>query len=212
MIEKEALVKLVSKGFSVRAIAKELGVCPATACKALHKYSLQTQYQPLFIEQAVLEQMIADGLSTWAIAKKLDRSQFCVCWYLKKYRLKTKHKRKVRQDCCSYCGEEDKKAFYSDRFCMCKVCQKKYTQDRNQRLKQEFVDYKGGKCELCGYNKCLASLHFHHVDPKTKDPKWRSLLKKTLEQVKEELDKCQLLCANCHGEVHYSQGQKYEGN
>lgn len=73
-----------------------------------------------------------------------------------------------------------------------------------ERLKQKLVDYKGGKCERCGYNKCLSALHFHHTDPNIKDfgigmiranPKsWDSII--------AEVDKCIMVCANCHAEIH----------
>ena len=64
------------------------------------------------------------------------------------------------------------------------------------------IEYKGGKCILCGYDKCSRALEFHHVNPEekefgiSKDGATRSW-----EKVKIELDKCVLLCANCHREV-----------
>ena len=64
------------------------------------------------------------------------------------------------------------------------------------------LDYKGNKCELCGYNKCKTSLHFHHKDPKEKEFKISGNWGLNWERVKRELDKCMLVCANCHGEIH----------
>lgn len=72
-----------------------------------------------------------------------------------------------------------------------------------QRLKRKAIEYKGGKCQLCGYSKSIRAMHFHHVDESEKDfsiggngstRKW--------ETIKLELDKCILVCANCHGEIH----------
>lgn len=54
----------------------------------------------------------------------------------------------------------------------------------------------------CGYDKYHGSLHFHHVDPSLKDPNWKNLKNKQLEVVLEEIVKCILVCANCHGEIH----------
>lgn len=65
------------------------------------------------------------------------------------------------------------------------------------------IEYKGGKCEMCGYNECQAALVFHHRAPSEKDPDWHKLRGKTLNSIKEELDKCALRCCNCHAEVHY---------
>lgn len=72
-----------------------------------------------------------------------------------------------------------------------------------RRSKQKALDYKGGKCLACGYDRAARSLQFHHLDPSKKDfspgahgvpRKWSVLI--------EELKKCVLLCANCHGEAH----------
>ncbi len=66
--------------------------------------------------------------------------------------------------------------------------------------KEKAVVYKGGKCLLCGYSRCLQAMDFHHVDPTTKDKKVSE--SSNFETIKPELDKCVLLCANCHREVH----------
>jgi len=69
------------------------------------------------------------------------------------------------------------------------------------RVKKELIKYKGEVCMLCGYNKCLEALHFHHINPFEKS--FNISEKATFSQeVREELDKCVLLCANCHIEVH----------
>jgi len=70
-------------------------------------------------------------------------------------------------------------------------------------MKQKAVEYKGGKCQCCGYNKYIGSLAFHHLDPKQKDFSIaRRGASKAWETVKKELDKCILVCQNCHGEIH----------
>ncbi len=64
-------------------------------------------------------------------------------------------------------------------------------------------EYKGGKCILCGYTRCARALSFHHKDPKKKDFGISSGgLTRAWERVRKEIDKCVLLCANCHMEVH----------
>ena len=65
------------------------------------------------------------------------------------------------------------------------------------------VEYKGGSCENCGYNRCLEALEFHHLDPKEKDFGISSKgYARSWERVKIEIEKCALLCANCHREYH----------
>ena len=70
-----------------------------------------------------------------------------------------------------------------------------------KRTKQKLIEYKGGECELCGYKKCNRSLQFHHLNPIEKDfaISGKSL---SFEKLKQEVDKCILVCSNCHCEIH----------
>lgn len=79
---------------------------------------------------------------------------------------------------------------------------------RNQRRKliktkkQKLVDYKGGKCSVCGFDKHLSALDFHHINPNNKEFEIGHNLGYTLDRLKKETDKCILICANCHRELH----------
>ena len=77
-----------------------------------------------------------------------------------------------------------------------------YARKLTKKRKRLLVDYKGGKCERCGYNKNLAALEFHHIDPKTKEFNMGRNLSRDMDKLKLEVDKCMLLCANCHKEEH----------
>jgi hypothetical protein len=85
----------------------------------------------------------------------------------------------------------------------------KYRSNLNQ-LKIDCVNYKGCKCQNCGYDKCMGALDFHHVDPSNKEDGIAELINrkiyKTLDELKPELDKCSLLCKNCHYEYHFNTG------
>ena len=85
-------------------------------------------------------------------------------------------------------------------------CKNSYSvQKRRIKLKMMAVKYKGGKCERCGYDKCVDSFDFHHRDPAQKDFGIGSAgVTRSWEKTKKELDKCLLLCANCHREEHYN--------
>lgn len=74
---------------------------------------------------------------------------------------------------------------------------------RNDK-KEKLVKYKGGCCEICGYSKCLDALEFHHKEPNKKD---FTVAGKTYsyDKLKNEVDKCILVCSNCHKEIHYNQ-------
>lgn len=74
---------------------------------------------------------------------------------------------------------------------------------RRQKLKLMAIEYKGGKCSKCGYNKCIGALEFHHLDPSKKDfGISNGGITRSWEIIKEELDKCALVCSNCHSEIH----------
>ena len=85
----------------------------------------------------------------------------------------------------------------------CRKCSTAAVQKRRDVLKVKAVEYMGGKCYECGYNKCLGSLVFHHLDPAEKDFAISAKgYTRSWEKVKAELDKCILVCANCHGGIH----------
>ena len=73
---------------------------------------------------------------------------------------------------------------------------------RRRTTKKKAVEYKGGQCAVCGYNKCIQALQFHHLDPKEKDVTISSVGTWAWHRVAAELDKCVLLCCRCHTEVH----------
>lgn len=112
------------------------------------------------------------------------------------------------------CGKCKKEKNLSEFYCYknkvrhwCKECDRINTIIRQTIFKELCVEYKGGKCENCGYDKYVGALDFHHIDPKQKDFSIASAkLRKFDYSIKKELDKCQLLCANCHREEH----QKYQ--
>lgn len=83
---------------------------------------------------------------------------------------------------------------------------KKLSTERIIRHKKTMIEkavaLKGGKCQICGYNRCIAALEFHHVDPTQKSFGIRSNGNTmSWEKMCAELEKCVLLCANCHREV-----------
>jgi len=80
---------------------------------------------------------------------------------------------------------------------------KKAVADRRRRMRLQAIEYGGDQCQICGYKKCLRSLSFHHKDPSQKDFGLSARgLTRSWEKTKKELDKCILVCANCHMEIH----------
>jgi len=74
-----------------------------------------------------------------------------------------------------------------------------------QRRKKIFaIEQFGGKCQMCGYDKCINALCFHHLDKTEKEFKPSYIIMRwSWEKVKLELDKCILVCSNCHAEIHF---------
>lgn len=86
----------------------------------------------------------------------------------------------------------------------CMKCESEASILKKQKYKLKAIQYKGCKCEKCGYDKNISALEFHHLDPDMKDFNITAT-HRCWEEVKAELDKCILLCANCHRELHNPQ-------
>lgn len=84
----------------------------------------------------------------------------------------------------------------------CRQCNTDAVTRRRKKIKQMAVEYMGGKCSRCAYDKCIAALEFHHLDPSEKDfALGNKGHTRSWDRVVLELNKCILLCANCHREV-----------
>ena len=70
-----------------------------------------------------------------------------------------------------------------------------------QKRKQELVYIMGDKCILCGYDKCIAALEFHHIDKSQKERQLSSGNCHSWEDDVKEVKKCALVCSNCHKEI-----------
>ncbi len=116
---------------------------------------------------------------------------------------------------CKDCCKKLKKGKYKDQIA---ISQKRSEEKRiaqkhsNKRLA---VNYLGGKCECCGVTGPLSILQFHHIDPKTKLGGWPWMARQSEGLRNAELDKCSLLCANCHtayhnGDVEYDEWSGYK--
>jgi ribosomal protein S27AE len=70
------------------------------------------------------------------------------------------------------------------------------------KIKQKAIDYKRNICEDCGNSFPYPAMHFHHTDVHTKEVTWTKLRLRSWDKIILELDKCILLCANCHAIRH----------
>ena len=84
----------------------------------------------------------------------------------------------------------------------CKLCRQQKVSAWRRKLKAMLVDEAGGRCALCGYDRCQAALQFHHRDPTDKAfAISHQGLTRSLARAREEARKCILVCANCHAEL-----------
>lgn len=96
----------------------------------------------------------------------------------------------------------------SGRYGYCKACFNDYNDKRRLLLKEKAIQHKGSKCERCGIGypelpSC--AFDFHHINPKEKDG-WAGFGKWGWDKIQKEINKCKLLCANCHRIVEYGEG------
>lgn len=169
------------------------------------------------MEKHILENYINQNLSLNQISRETGKSLSTVRYWSKKHKLKSnfitfKNKPIKEYGEFRFCPRCQKQVptndFYSRRgkpnsSVYCKKCHNLQTTERQKKLKKFCVEYKGGKCERCGYSKCIGALEFHHINPAQKDFSISHVKSYAFSQtIKDELNKCNLLCANCHREEH----------
>lgn len=112
----------------------------------------------------------------------------------------TSYKGEIKQ--CLICKKDftPKSSMASQRSC-CYDCMPDGEQLTRSGFLAKIKSIKGGKCVRCGYDKCLKALEFHHIDPSKKDFTISNDHFRLADAVKE-IDKCILICSNCHKEFH----------
>jgi DNA-binding CsgD family transcriptional regulator len=217
---KGDLEEYLAEGLSLDQIGKLVGRSPSTVSYHLKKHGLKPVNQGKHasrgpIPELKLRTLVATGAPMREVARQLDRSYSTVRYWLKRYGIDyhgIKGNREkalaarargetVIQLRCRHHGSTD---FYvsPDGDYKCKRCRKERVAQWRRNAKDDLVREAGGRCVLCGYDKCLGALHFHHLDPKTKE--FGLAMRghtKSFEKLLAEARKCLLLCANCHAEV-----------
>ena len=78
----------------------------------------------------------------------------------------------------------------------------KYVKEYRKRIRKRMADAFGGKCGICGYDKYVSALEFHHLDPSKKEFSLKSYTINNWKLIVKELRKCVCVCSNCHKEIH----------
>jgi hypothetical protein len=166
------------------------------------------------LERADLEPLVDEGLTLEEIGLRLDRSITSVRYWINRHGLeppKVIRRRdrdlalangeRVMTRVCPRHGETVFVIENSGRV-RCRRCRMERVAEWRRRTKAKLVAEAGGRCRLCGYDRCQAALEFHHRDPETKSfaLSLRGVTK-SIEILRAEAAKCVLLCSNCHAEV-----------
>lgn len=115
----------------------------------------------------------------------------------------------IRTKVCSICKEDKEYSEYTKdknkkaglRSC-CKVCDRSIKAESYEGRKWECFNYKGCKCEICGVIENADFYDFHHRVPEDKCFDVTASLMKKWELIRAEIDKCLMLCPNCHRKEH----------
>jgi transposase-like protein len=221
-MEKESLELLLGQGVSVERIAKRFGKDPSTVSYWMAKYGLEAVGREKHsakggIERERLEGLVEAGMTIAEIAAELALSKGTVRHWMKQYGLRTQNSRgrrsgEIARDAkdagvatvtmlCSRHGETE--FFLEGRgYYRCKRCRSEAVARRRRKVKTILVEEAGGRCCICGYDRFIGALAFHHLDPIDKRmPLSARGIAYALGTLREEAKKCALLCANCHAEV-----------
>jgi len=169
------------------------------------------------MERRELEAAIGEGLSIAQLAARFGCSKANVRHWLAKCGLKTQHRSKRESSpeviaaraagltkVVRECAHHGVTTFVADGkgVFRCKLCRARAVVGRRRRVKETLVREAGGRCEICGYDRYIGALAFHHVDPSTKvmgiANGGRAL---AIDTLRAEAQKCVLLCHTCHAEL-----------
>jgi transposase len=213
-MEKEFLEECLAEDMSLEATGKQAGKHESTGSYWLKKHGLAAGQAEKHaakgpVAKEELERLLAAGLSLREIAHEMERSLATIRYWVRKYELKSPpHRHRVPADrprmTPLMCGRHGRTDFILEGrgSYRCKQCRLERVAGRRREVKRRLVEEAGGKCLICGYDRCQQALQFHHLDPQTKSfHLGQRGLSRSLARCRAEAEKCALLCANCHAEV-----------
>lgn len=221
-MDRDSLERLLGQGLSLAEIGRRLGRHESTVGYWAQKYGLSAAGRDRHLARGglakeQLEPLVTSGASIAEIGSAVGRSKSTVRHWLAKHGLRTTSRAGRRPSEAARaasraglrtlqmsCPRHGETVFYLDARggYRCRRCRSDAVTRRRRKMKTILVEEAGGACCVCGYSRNMRALHFHHVDPGTKrlavSAKGVSL---SLESLREEAQKCVLVCSNCHAEV-----------
>jgi transposase len=218
-VDKESLKVLLGQGLSVERIAERFGKHPSTVSYWLAKHGLAANNRGKHaakggIERERLAELVAAGMTIAEIAAEVGLSKATVRHWVRQHGMRTEAsvRAKAARDSrdsgqlmvqreCPRHGQTEF-ALEGRGYYRCKRCRAEGIAEHRRRLKVLLVSESGGRCRICGYDRCTAALEFHHLDPAEKSHGISARgLTLSVEAARREVAKCILLCSNCHVEV-----------
>jgi transposase len=221
-MDRASLEQLLGQGLSLAEIGRRFGRHESTVAYWVREHGLHAVHRDRHaaregLSRERLTSLVQREMSIAEIAAAVGRSKGTVRYWLKHYDLKTFAQRGRLGEHSTAAAKAAGKATVMRRcsrhgltefwlegrgYYRCKKCRMDRVSRRRRRIKLILVAEAGGRCALCGYDRCVAALHFHHVDPSTK--RFHLSMQgatRSLASARAEMAKCALLCASCHAEV-----------
>jgi transposase len=220
-MDRASLEHLLGQGRSLEEIGRRLGKHPSTVGYWVQRHGLEAVNRRRHaarggIARDELETLIGEGLSIAQLAERTGRSKAAVRHWLNKYALRTQRPRRGRARDGSLEAREaglaavilvcprhgsiehvrEGRGYYR-----CRRCRQEAVVRRRRKVKEILVEEAGGRCRLCGHDRRVAALEFHHVDPRVKEFGVAQRGARSIDLLRAEVRKCVLLCSNCHAEV-----------
>lgn len=224
-MDKRFLEECLAKGMSLEQIGDLTGRHPSTVGHHIKRHGLRAngadRYSPRGeLDQELLAAAVDEGLTLAEMSAEFDRSASTIRYWLRRYGLRATgggRRREAREakalglrEVDSRCRRHGRTTFVLENrgSYRCMKCRSENVAAWRRRAKLRLVEEAGGRCRLCGYDRYVGALQFHHADP---DAKAFSLsargCTRSFAELRAEAAKCILLCGNCHAEVEHGRAE-----
>ena len=218
-MERESLARLLDDGLSLEQIGRRFGRHPSTVAYWVGKHGLRAANSARHasrggIDEQLLRELVVQRHTVRRLAAKLGVSVSTVRYWLRRYGLKTKPSERAdvmraaraagTRELQLVCATHGETTFILEGrdYYRCARCRAARVAGRRRKIKRQLVQEAGGRCVICGYDKAIGALHFHHVDPSQKAFTLSGNgATRSIHRARTEAAKCVVLCANCHAEV-----------
>jgi 5-methylcytosine-specific restriction endonuclease McrA len=214
-MDRVVLEQFLGDRLSLAETGRRVGLHEATVGYWVNKHQLQAVSREKHaagggLQRDELQPLVDAGLSNAQIASAVGRSKTTVRHWLREYGLKTQwsNRRQAsevgQRGLWLRCARHGVTPFVQRRQggYRCGKCRAKAVARRRRKVKRLLVDEAGGRCSVCGYDRCIGALEFHHLVPAEKSFSLSHRgVTRSLAKARSEASKCALLCANCHAEV-----------